>query len=79
MNLGPVEIGLITLAVLLLFGYKKLPDASRSLGRSLRIFKSEMKVMKDDGHADDLPTVIPREVTTCGADRWDPPEPQLRS
>jgi sec-independent protein translocase protein TatA len=42
-NLGPLEIGLIVLAVLLLFGYKKLPDASRSIGRSLRIFKSEMK------------------------------------
>jgi sec-independent protein translocase protein TatA len=47
-NLGPLEIGLIILAVLLLFGYKKLPDASRSLGRSLRIFKGEMKGMKDD-------------------------------
>jgi sec-independent protein translocase protein TatA len=42
MNLGPVEIGLIVLAVMLLFGYKKLPDASRSLGRSLRILKSEV-------------------------------------
>ena len=51
MNLGPMEIGLIILAVLLLFGYKKLPDASRSLGRSLRIFKGEMKGMK----ADDAP------------------------
>jgi sec-independent protein translocase protein TatA len=47
-NLGPLEIGLIVLAILLLFGYKKLPDASRSLGRSLRIFKGEMKGMKDD-------------------------------
>src|ERR671916_346354 len=50
-NLGPLEIGLIILAVLLLFGYKKLPDASRSLGRSLRIFKGEMKGMKDDDSA----------------------------
>jgi len=48
MNLGPMEIGLIVLAILLLFGYKKLPDASRSLGRSLRIFKGEMKGMKED-------------------------------
>jgi sec-independent protein translocase protein TatA len=48
MSFGPLEIGLIILAVLLLFGYKKLPDASRSLGRSLRIFKGEMKGMKDD-------------------------------
>jgi sec-independent protein translocase protein TatA len=42
MNLGPVEIGLIRLAVMLLFGYRKLSDASRSLGRSLRIFKGEL-------------------------------------
>ena len=50
-SLGPLEIGLIILAILLLFGYKKLPDASRSLGRSLRIFKGEMKGMKDDDPA----------------------------
>lgn len=48
LGLGVPELILILLAVLLLFGYKKLPDASRSLGRSLRIFKGEMKGMKDD-------------------------------
>jgi sec-independent protein translocase protein TatA len=48
MNLGPWEIGLVILVVLLLFGYKKLPDAARSFGRSLRIFKGEMKGLKDD-------------------------------
>ena len=48
MSLGPLEIIGIILVILLLFGYKKLPDASRSLGRSLRIFKGEMKGMKDD-------------------------------
>jgi sec-independent protein translocase protein TatA len=48
MSLGPLEIIAIVLVILLLFGYKKLPDASRSLGRSLRIFKGEMKGMKDD-------------------------------
>jgi sec-independent protein translocase protein TatA len=47
MNLGPAEIGLIVLAVMLLFGYKKLPDASRSLGRSLRIFKGEVDGLRD--------------------------------
>ena len=51
---GPLEIGLIILLVLLLFGYKKLPDASRSLGRSLRIFKGEMKGMKDDDARESL-------------------------
>jgi sec-independent protein translocase protein TatA len=51
MSLGPLEIIGILLVILLLFGYKKLPDASRSLGRSLRIFKGEMKGMKDDDSA----------------------------
>lgn len=41
---------LILLGFIVLFGYKKLPDASRSLGRSLRIFKSEMHSMGDDQH-----------------------------
>ena len=46
--LTPWHLLLILLAVILLFGYKKLPDATRSLGRSLRIFKSEVAAMKDD-------------------------------
>ena len=51
MDIGAPEIGLILLAVLLLFGYQKLPDAARSLGRSLRIFRGEMRGMHDDGRA----------------------------
>jgi sec-independent protein translocase protein TatA len=61
-SLGPLEIGLIILAILLLFGYKKLPDASRSLGRSLRIFKGEMKGMKDD----DVRAKDPAQTTVRG-------------
>jgi sec-independent protein translocase protein TatA len=48
MNVGPFEIAIIVLLILVLFGYKKLPAASRSLGQSLRIFKGEMKGMKAD-------------------------------
>lgn len=33
---------ILILLVILLFGAKRLPDAARSLGRSIRIFKSEM-------------------------------------
>ena len=54
MSLGPLEIIAIVLVILLLFGYKKLPDASRSLGRSLRIFKGEMKGMKDDDNRESV-------------------------
>jgi sec-independent protein translocase protein TatA len=48
MGFGAPELIIVLLIVLVLFGYKKLPDASRALGRSLRIFKGEMKGMKDD-------------------------------
>lgn len=49
MSLGPWEIGIIVLLIIVLFGAKKLPDAARSIGRSMRIFKSEVKEMNKDG------------------------------
>jgi sec-independent protein translocase protein TatA len=48
-NLRPIEIVLIVVVILLLFGAKKLPDMARSLGKSARILKSEAKAMKKDG------------------------------
>ena len=36
----------------LLFGAKKLPDAARSLGKSMRIFKSEIKEMQADSKSE---------------------------
>lgn len=47
-NLGWVEILIIVVVLLLLFGATRLPNMARSLGRSMRIFKSEMKEMKND-------------------------------
>ena len=44
---------ILAVVVIALFGYKKLPDAARSLGRSLRIFKTEIKGMGEDDAARD--------------------------
>jgi len=45
---------LVILVVAILFGAKRLPDSARSLGRSLRIFKSEVKELnKDDKKSDE--------------------------
>lgn len=44
---GP-HLLIILLVILVLFGGKKLPEAARGLGRSMRIFKSEVKEMRDD-------------------------------
>jgi sec-independent protein translocase protein TatA len=43
------HIVIIVALVVLLFGSRKLPDAARSVGQSLRIFKSEMKAAAKDG------------------------------
>jgi len=43
------HIVILALVIVMLFGWKKLPDAARSVGRSMRIFKSEMGEMKNDG------------------------------
>nr|WP_202501919.1 Sec-independent protein translocase subunit TatA [Streptomyces sp. SID5785] len=44
----PWHLLILGLVIILLFGSKKLPDTARSLGRSLRILKSETKALKDD-------------------------------
>lgn len=38
----------IVAVVLLLFGAPKLPGLARSIGQSMRIFRSEVKTMKDE-------------------------------
>ena len=42
------HIVILVVVVVLVFGWKRLPDAARSLGRSMRIFKAEVGEMKND-------------------------------
>ncbi|MEN9751750.1 MAG: hypothetical protein RLZZ600_797 [Actinomycetota bacterium] len=44
---------IIVAVVVLLFGAPKLPGLAKSLGQSLRIFRGEMKQMKDEGKPGD--------------------------
>jgi sec-independent protein translocase protein TatA len=66
-DLGGPEIIVIIVAVALLFGWKRMPDMARSLGRSVRIFKSEVDEMRTGGMADAaavLPTSAPTATAT---------------
>ncbi len=44
----PWHLIVLVVVIALLFGSKRLPDAARGLGRSMRIFKAEVKEMRDD-------------------------------
>ena len=48
MNLGPWEIVLIILFVIILFGGKKLPELARGLGIGLKEFKKATREIKDE-------------------------------
>ena len=83
---NPMFIVLILLVIVLLFGAPKLPGMARSLGQSMRIFKSEVKEMRNEDEAE-TPTqqrqidAAPAQETRSAAqeaDFWDRPENQPR-
>lgn len=51
-SLSPWHWAILAVVVILLFGAKKLPDAARSLGKSMRIFKSELREMQTENKAE---------------------------
>ena len=48
MSLGPWEIALVILVIIMLFGGKKLPELARGLGLGLREFKKAKQEIKDE-------------------------------
>ncbi|AEN10900.1 MULTISPECIES: Sec-independent protein translocase subunit TatA [unclassified Streptomyces] len=48
-GLEPWHLLILAIVIIVLFGSKKLPDAARGLGKSMRILKSEAEAMKKDG------------------------------
>lgn len=52
--LKPWHIILLVVVIVVIFGSKRLPDAARSLGRSMRIMKAETKGLMDDDKQADL-------------------------
>lgn len=73
----------LAIVVAALFFYNKLPDAARSLGRSLRIFKTEIKGMRDDDQAREDAKAQPKELPAADVVRREQqspqPEPQQQS
>jgi sec-independent protein translocase protein TatA len=51
-NIGPLEIIIILIIALIVFGPKRLPELGRSMGRGLREFKNSLTSDKDDDDDD---------------------------
>ena len=47
-ELSPWHLLIVAFVFVTLFGYRRLPDAARSMGRSLRIFKTEVRGTSED-------------------------------
>jgi sec-independent protein translocase protein TatA len=60
-NVGPLELAIVLIIALVVFGPKRLPELGRALGRGIREFRGSVS-----GEHDDQP-VPPREV--------EPPKP----
>jgi len=47
-NIGPVHIFILLAVIILVFGAKRLPDVAKSVGQSMKIFKSEIQDLRTD-------------------------------
>ena len=74
-NIGAPEIIIIAVLLIVIFGWKRLPDAARSLGRSARVFKSEVDEMKNDGKDKKSTETVTGETVRRDAD-VDPTTPR---
>jgi len=52
---SPWKVLILAVFLIVLFGSKKLPDAARSLGKSMRILKTEVSSLHDDERAPGSP------------------------
>jgi sec-independent protein translocase protein TatA len=52
-NVGPLEIAVVLIIVLIIFGPKRLPELGQSMGRGIREFKNSLSGDKDEDEVDE--------------------------
>jgi twin arginine-targeting protein translocase, TatA/E family len=52
-NLGAPEIIILSIAILLLFGGKKIPELMKGIGKGIKNFKEGVKGIEDDIEGND--------------------------
>ena len=81
---SPWKILIIALAIIVLFGSKKLPYAARSLGQSMRILKKEVQGLHEDEPEPGPPDAqaaapAPAKITAATAEAARPGSPSSRA
>lgn len=71
-SLSPWHWAILAVVVVVLFGAKRLPDAARSLGKSLRIFKAEVRELQSESKPE-TPGTHAAPATPVQSERVDPP------
>ncbi len=56
-SLGPMEILLIFLAILLIFGAKRIPEIARGMGKGIKEFRSATREISNELTLDDEPNI----------------------
>lgn len=73
-NFGPVEMILVFVVVLLLFGAKRLPEIGSSLGKGIREFKSSVREIQSSVRTDKELKSTPREPLSSASKSQETPE-----
>lgn len=75
-NVGPLELAIVLIIALIVFGPKRLPELGRSLGRGIREFRGS--VSGERGTHDSPPEVEPPKPDSDEAGERDPLAPDHR-
>lgn len=66
-NLNGWHLLILLVVILLLFGAAKLPALAKSMGQSARVFKGEMKAMKEEDGIAETKAAAPTDTSTTSA------------
>jgi sec-independent protein translocase protein TatA len=64
MPIGPLELGVVLLIVLLIFGPKRLPGLGKQLGSGMREFKDGITGKAKDDEDDEPPQIAPTQASS---------------
>jgi sec-independent protein translocase protein TatA len=56
-NVGPLELAVVVIFALIIFGPKRLPELGKSMGKGIREFRSSISGESDDDDDDEAPKI----------------------